>query len=177
MGTSSVLKDLPYHYESSSFVPAAADNVFSYADDQTRLSSHMNQSSLKMGGGRMRTTLDSGRGQLVGSHISLSGRVFGVELYVEEVVTERVPPRRKAWETIGRPNLLVIGDYRMGFEVIPHLNGSQFRVFIDYALPKEAPFRWLGYLFGKSYAKWCTRQMAEGVAASFGAQVDESSPT
>lgn len=125
----------------------------------------------------MRTTFDSGLGQLVGSHIRLSGRVFGVGLYVEEVVTEREPPRRKEWETIGRPNLLVIGDYRMGFEVIPQPNGSQFRVFIDYALPKKAPFRWLGYLFGKSYAKWCTRQMAEGVAAYFEAQVDESSPT
>ena len=28
-----------------------------------------------------------------------SVRVFGVELSVEETVTERNPPRRKAWET------------------------------------------------------------------------------
>jgi hypothetical protein len=168
--SANILPMFPYHYESSSVVPASADKVFSYADDQTRLSSHMNQSSLKMGGGRMRIDLDSGRGQMIGSHIRLSGHVFGIALAVEEVVTERDPPRRKVWKTMGKPKLLVIGHYSMGFEVTPAQAGSKLRVFIDYALPEEAPFRWLGYLLGKSYAKWCTQQMAEGVAAYFRSQ-------
>ncbi|MDP2370566.1 hypothetical protein [Rhodoferax sp.] len=46
----------------------------------------------------MATELDEGRGQKVGSRIRLSGRVPGVELSVEEIVTERNPPRRKVWE-------------------------------------------------------------------------------
>ena len=57
-----------------------------------------------MGGGRMQIELDAGRGQTVGSRIRLSGRVFGLTLSVEEIVTERVPPQRKVWETIGSPS-------------------------------------------------------------------------
>ena len=80
-------------------------------------------------------------------------------LSVEEIVTERVPLQRKVWETTGSPKLLVIGHYRMGFEIASHENGSILRVYIDYALSDHRPARWLGSLFGRFYARWCTRQM------------------
>jgi hypothetical protein len=86
--------------------------VFARIDHHTRLSSHMSESSWKMGGGRMKVEVDEGRGQKVGSQIGLAGRVLGIELSVEEVVTERSPSFRKVWGTTGSPNLLVIGDYR-----------------------------------------------------------------
>jgi hypothetical protein len=41
------------------------------------------------------------------------------------------------------------------------------RVFIDYALPAGTFGRWLGRLFGASYARWCTGTMAADAAASF----------
>ena len=115
----------------------------------------------------METELDEGRGQKVGSRIRLSGRVFGVELSVEEIVTERNPPRRKVWETTGAPKLLVIGHYRMGFELSPQGNGSMLRVFIEYALPERGLARWLGRLFGRYYARWCTRQMVDDAVKRF----------
>lgn len=157
----------PNHYESSAIVPAPADMVFAYADNQAHLSSHMSQSSWKMGGGRMRVELDNGQGQRVGSHIRLSGRVFGMEMAVEEAVTERIPPRRKVWETVGQPRLLVIGQYRMGFDISPQDRGSRLTVFIDYALPAAGFAHWLASIFGSYYARWCTRQMAEGVTEHF----------
>ena len=107
----------------------------------------------------METELDQGRGQKVGSRIRLLGRVFGVALSVEETVTERIPPRRKVWETTGTPKLLVIGHYRMGFELSPQGNGSMLRVFIEYELPERGLARWLGRLLGRYYARWCTQQM------------------
>lgn len=58
-------------------------------------------------------TVDAGGGRRAGSHIVLRGRVLGIFLYVDEVVTMSEPPRRKAWETVGAPQLLVIGSYRM----------------------------------------------------------------
>jgi hypothetical protein len=79
----------------------------------------MSESSWMMAGGRMETKLDASRGQAVGSRIGMSGRVLGIDLEVEEVVTERNPPRRKVWETTGAPKLLVIDHYRMGFEIVP----------------------------------------------------------
>jgi hypothetical protein len=115
----------------------------------------------------METEIDEGRGQAVGSRIRLSGRVFGVELSVEEIVVERNPPRLKVWETTGVPKLLVIGHYRMGFELSPQGNGSMLRVFIEYALPEHAPACWLGRLFGRYYARWCTQQMVDDAVDHF----------
>jgi len=156
-----------YHYESNAIVRSPVNQAFAYIDDHTRLSSHMSESSWKMGGGRMEVVLDEGRGQKIGSQIRLIGRVFGIELSVDEVVTERNPPHRKVWETTGSPKLLVIGPYRMGFDLSPLENGSMLRVFIDYALPERAPAHWLGRLFGKYYAQWCTQQMVDDAVKHF----------
>lgn len=158
---------LPLRCESNGLVQSPADQVFAHIDDHTRLSSHMSEPSWMTGGGRMEAELDEGRGQKVGSRIRLSGRVFGVELLIDEVVTERNPPLRKVWETTGAPKLLVIGHYRMGFELSPQWNGSMLRVFIDYALPERGLARWLGRLFGRYYARWCTQQMVDDAVKHF----------
>lgn len=160
---------LSRHYEACGIVGAPVEVVFAYVDDQTRFSSHMSQSSWRMGGGRMNIELDEGRGQKVGSRIKLSGRVLGISLVVEEIITERTPPQLKTWETVGTPRLLVIGHYRMGFEISPRDRGSLLRVFIDYALPEAWLARWLGYIFGTCYAKWCTRQMVSDAEKRFAA--------
>ncbi|HEU4993631.1 MAG TPA: hypothetical protein VFT29_02390 [Gemmatimonadaceae bacterium] len=80
------------HEEYTSSVSVPAERLFEHLDDQTRLSAHMNKRSWKMGWGRMDLRFDDKRGRAVGSHIVLDGRVLGVHLYLEEVVTERVPP-------------------------------------------------------------------------------------
>lgn len=158
---------LTRRYESKGFVRSTVDRVFSHVDDHSRLSSHMSKPSWKMGGGRMQTELDEGRGKKIGSRICLAGRVFGVAVSVDEIVTERSPPHRKVWETTGAPKLLVMGPYRMGFELSPQGNGSMLRVFIEYVLPERAPARWLGRLFGRYYAKWCTQQMVDDAVRHF----------
>jgi hypothetical protein len=152
---------LPHRHESSGIVRAPADRVFARIDDHARLSSHMSESSWMMAGGRMETTLDGGRGQTVGSRISMTGRALGLKFEVEEVVTERNPPHRKVWETTGEPKLLVIDHYRMGFEIVPKGKNSMLRVFIEYALPPKFPGRWLGGLLGRYYASWCTQRMVD----------------
>jgi hypothetical protein len=124
----------------------------------------MEKPSLMMAGASMRITTDAQHGQVVGSVISMSGQVLGLKLALNEVVTEREPPFKKAWETRGQPKLLVIGGYRMGFRITPRQGGSHLVVFIDYGLPAHG-FSWLlGKLFGKAYAGWCTRRMAVDAA-------------
>ena len=118
----------------------------------------------------METEIDAGRGQTVGSRVRLSGRVFGVELSVEETVTERNPPRRTVWETTGAPKLLVSGHYRMGFELSTQGNGSMLRVFVEYSLPEKGLARGLGRLFGRYYARWCTQQMVDDAVNHFEAR-------
>src|SRR5215510_2028843 len=158
---------LPHHYEASALVQATVERVFAYVDDPTRLSSHMSKSSWMMAGSRMRIELDDDRGQRVGSRIRMSGRIFGLRLLLEEVVTERNPPHRKVWETTSTPNLLVIGHYRMGFEIGSRDIDSLLRVYIDYSLPHGVLTRWLGCLLGPVYARWCTRQMVKDTVKHF----------
>ena len=65
------------------------------------------------------------------------GPVFGLPLSLEEAVTERVPPRRKVWETIGRPKLL-LRNYRMGLK--SNLNNRARDCVRPALLPEDLPF-------------------------------------
>ena len=158
----------PQHEEFTGRVAATANEVFAHLDDQTRLSAHMTKRSWKMGWGKMDVILDQQGGRAAGSHIVLRGRVFGVRLYLDEVVIERDPPVRKTWETVGEPHLLVIGAYRMGFEITPMASDVNLRVAIDYQLPTHGIAKLLGRVFGRAYAKWCTRQMVHDAQRSIG---------
>ena len=152
------------HEESRGVVKASTEKVFARLDDHTRLSAHMNRRSWKMGWGKMETVFDDGQGRTLGSHIVLRGRVFGINLYVDEVVITREPPRRKSWETVGSPRLLIIGPYRMSFELTEaESHQTLLSVRIDYDLSTGL----LGQLFGRSYARWCTRQMLHDAQQAF----------
>ncbi len=155
------------HEEHSAPINASAERVFDLLDDQARLSAHMSKRSWKMGWGRMETVLDAQRGRSVGSHIVIRGRVFGLRLHLDEVVTMREPPLTKRWETVGEPRLLVIGPYRMSFDLMRVSTTAQLRVAIDYEMPTRGISRVLGRLFGRSYAQWCTRQMVRDAQLFF----------
>ena len=158
-------KSYQRHYEEQVTINAKPEEVFVFVDDHSNLSSHMNQSSWMMGGSKMETKIDAGKGQQIGSHITMGGKVFGLTLFLDEVVTEREVPRFKSWTTVGDPKLLVVGDYSMAFEIAPAGNQSTLKVSIDYNLPKKN--RWLGQLFGSAYAKWCVRQMLNSPKIKF----------
>lgn len=141
-------------------VDADPGSLFARLDDHRRLAAHMEKPSLMMAGATMQVALDARQGEAVGSVIRVSGRVLGMSLRVEEVVTERIAPWRKTWETRGEPRLLVIGPYRMGFAISPRDKNSRLSVFIDYGLPTGQFTHGLGLLFGKIYAAWCVKRMA-----------------
>ena len=158
---------LPFHFESDVELNAPADAVFTFLDDHSRLSAHMTKPSWMMAGSVMTLEFDASNGRTVGAKISLQGRVLGIPLSVEEIVTERNAPLRKVWNTIGKPQLLVVGPYSMGFEITPGTLTSSLRVFIDYALPDGVISYWLGRLFGNFYARWCTQRMTNDAATHF----------
>lgn len=155
------------HYENSTLIPVTSDELFSYLDEHKNLSSHMSKSSWMMAGGSMSVKTDIGNGQKVGSHIRLNGKVFRVNLFLDEVVTKREPPYIKTWKTVGELSLIVIGHYQMGLEIEPENGNSRLKVYIDYELPNSFSTRWLGYLFGRIYAKWCVQQMIKGAREHF----------
>ena len=155
------------HYEAASNIAASAVSLFAHLDDQTRLAHHMSKPSAMMGGGAMTYEFDAGGGMAVGSHIRMAGRAFGIELQVDEVVTARHPPLSKAWETTGKPRLLIVGGYAMGFRITPLPSVSRLTVWIDYTLPEGTVARLLGSLFAGSYARWCVSRMISDAALAF----------
>lgn len=155
-------------FSDSALLPVAVETLFAHLDDHRRLSAHMARRSWLMAGSRMTVATDEGHGQRVGSHIYLAGRVLGIPLSVDEVVEEYRRPERKTWQTLGEPRLLVIGEYRMGFETASVAEGTRLRVFIEYALPTGKVTRWLGRLMGDAYARWCVRMMLADAVRSFG---------
>lgn len=150
-------------------VGAAPQELFDHLDDQSRLGAHMEKRSMMMMGGRMTYAFDAAKGRAIGSVIRMGGSFMGLTLDVEEVVTERDPPRRKVWETRGTPRMIVIAHYRMGFEITPLTAGrSRLRVFIDYSRPATLAGALLAPLFAPVYARWCVKRMADDAAARFG---------
>ena len=159
-----------HRFARSVTVDATPDALFDYLDDPGRLGAHMSERSLMMPGGRMHYRLDAAAGKAVGSLIRMEGRMLGMSLRVEEVITERHPPSRKVWETVGPQRMIVIRDYRLGFEIHPVAGVSALQVFIDYTLPETPAGYLLGWLFAPLYARWCVSRIAEGARRAFPAR-------
>lgn len=157
----------PHRHEASAVVPAQMAQLFDYLDDQARLGSHMQESSMMMMGGSMAYEFDAAGGRAVGSVITLRGRILGLRLFVEEIITERHRPTRKMWATRGVPRILILGAYRMGFEIAPSGAHSKLRVFIDYDLPSSPVWHLLSLIFAPIYARWCVTRMAADAAKHF----------
>ena len=156
---------LPCHVSLEEPVKASTDELFAFLDRHSQLSAHMTRRSWMMGGGRMDLSADDGDFRRLGSRLRLAGRAFGIFLFLEEEVIDYRPPLVKAWRTIGEPRLLIIGHYRMGFEIAAIAEGSRLRVYLDYDLPTGVVTRLLGRLLAPAYARWCVRNMiAEGQA-------------
>ena len=157
----------PLHYESAVTLNVPPEAAFAYLDDFRKLSAHMEKSSAMMMGSKMRITADGLDGRAVGSRVRMDGKMLGMTLSLDEVVTERQPPFKKTWRTVDA-KLVVVGQYQLGFALSPSGDRSLLRVFIDYELPHQGFARWLGKLLGKTYARWCVERMANDAAAHFG---------
>lgn len=106
------------HHESAVLLNAAIGDAFAYLDDFKRLSAHMAKSSAMTLGSRMTIETDERDGRAVGSRVRMQGTMLGMKLALEEIVVEHEPPRRKVWQTVDA-RLLVIGQYRLGFDLEP----------------------------------------------------------
>jgi hypothetical protein len=156
------------HYEAQATVDAPAVLLFEYLDDFEQLGAHMTRSSWMMAGSRMRYEFDDGRGRRLGSRVRLLGEFLGFKLDIDERVIDREPGLSKAWQTVGRPRMLILAKYRMGFSLRSLPQGCRVTAFIDYSLPESGLGRWLGALAGGAYARWCVRNVLKQAASHFG---------
>lgn len=157
------------HLEESATLPVDPPAAFGFLDDFEALGAHMMRGSWMMAGSSMRYELDEARGKEVGAFVRMHGSFLGMSLQIDECVLERRPPQAKVWETVGRPRMIVMDAYRMGFELVPSAGGTIVSVFIDYAKPGRGIRRWLAGLAAERYARWCVHGMIAAAIARFGA--------
>lgn len=112
---------------------------------------------------------DDDHGRSIGSHIWLSGKVFGKPMALEEVVTRREPPHIKAWETVGIPNFLIVGQYRYSVDIKSQDEGSLLHVAFDFSPPKDGGR--LRLFLSERYAKTCAREMTRIARNHFSAKL------
>lgn len=155
-------------------IDAPVSAVFEFLDDQANLSAHMSDQSWMMLGTRMDLYTDDQASHIVGSRFGFTGRILGIPLRVDEIVTSREPPRRKTWETTREPTLWVIGRYQMGFELTPSGRGTRLHVHLCYDPPANWLLRPLCALFGSAYARWCTSRMVDDAQLHFAAFADRA---
>lgn len=144
------------HYKESVFIPASAGDVFNYIDDHSNYYSHVIKFA-KLLGGRMQLHFDESHGKSVGSHIRLSGKVFGKSLSLEEVVTKREPPHIKTWETVGAPDFLVVGKYQYNVGIEPQDKGCVLSVSFNFSPPEKSGL--VRRSLSNFYARICAREM------------------
>lgn len=160
-------RQFPRHEASSATVRAAPESVFAFLDAHENIAEHMNRPNWAMLGGTMTTSLDNKGGKEIGSVMIVEGKVLGIPISLKEVVIQRVPLRCKRWETMGTPRLIVVGSYRMGFEIEPVATGCRITASIDYDFPRTRLGKLLGSLVGPSYARWCVNRIVEAVVRHF----------
>jgi hypothetical protein len=160
---------LPQHFEQSVDLHVSPEEVFKHLDDFTQFGEHMMRSSWMMAGSSMRYEFDGTLGRAPGARVRLLGSFLGAHLEIEEYVVERTPPLRKSWETVGRPRMIVLEAYRMGFAVMPTESGCRLQVFIDYSRPRRGLGWGLGWIAAGPYARWCVRSTIAGVRQHFAA--------
>ena len=147
------------HAAAGTAVRGAASDVFAFLDTHENIAGHMDRPSWAMLGGTMKASLDADAGKREGSVIRIESKVLGIAVSLTEQIVQRVPPRAKQWETFGTPKLIVMGRYRMGFEIVPSSDICSVTVSIDYDFPRDRLGRCLGKLFGPTYARWCLKQI------------------
>ena len=156
-----------HSYSSGAVLNTRVSAAFDYLNDPTKLSAHMEKSSLMMGGATMTTKVDSRKGQELGSVIALKGNFLGIELSVKEHIVELVPYKKKVWQTFGRQKMIIINQYQMGFYLEELAEKTKLNVFIKYTLPPKGIKKILGKLLSKAYAKWCVDQIINDATAVF----------
>jgi len=80
------------HYEDSKLAAGPPREVFDFIDNPNNLAMHMEIPSPWMGGGSVKTIIGAGEAKTIGSHIRMSGKAFGIPIFLDETITRREPP-------------------------------------------------------------------------------------
>jgi hypothetical protein len=140
-------------------IAARPEAVFSYADDIRNIGWHMTESSMPLMGSKLNVQIVSKNPTGLGASYRWYGKVMGLTIDFTETVTKWVRNKERVWSTIGEPQIIIIGNYEMWFNLEPAGAKTRLTFGIRYDLPRPLFWRLVGFLLGGPYSRWCLKNM------------------
>ena len=138
---------------------ASPEEVFDCLDDLGVAGMHMTKSSMPMMGGKMNLNFLSLNKTGPHTRYRWTGKVLWWDLDFTVEVVRWEKGNEKVWETIGTAKLIIYSWFRMNLNVWPVIDGSMAKLSISYEKPKGLFNKFICFLLGDWYAKWCLRNM------------------
>lgn len=152
-------------YERTVIIHAKPDELFSFMDNIENTGMHMTENNAQMMGGKLTIDWLSKHKTGLGAKYRWTGKVLGMKLDFTSEVSKWVEGKEKVWGTIGDPKLIVLSWFEMYLYLTPLPDGTtQTQLGIYYTKPKASL---LGFLLGRSYAKWCVKSMLKDTQKHF----------
>lgn len=161
-------KELPSgkirHFSKNMIIEGTSDSVFSFMDDIRNTGKHMTESSGAMAGGKLKVEWLSEHKTGLGTKYRWTGKAAGMKMDFTVEVTQWTDGKEKTWGTVGKAKMIVIDWFEMHLKTIPLSDGTtKAELSIRYIKHKGL---W-GFLFGKSYSKWCVKSMLKDTRRHF----------
>ena len=128
-------------------------------DDFSKTGIHMSERSMMMMGSKLKLKQLSTNAAGAGANYRWYGKMIGMAIDFNQIVTKWHPPKLKEWETIGEAKIIIMSWYRMWFEITPANNGTNTKISISYLPPKELFYKILSFFFANWYCNWCLNNM------------------
>lgn len=155
-----------FHFSQTIQINKKVAQVFAYIDDIHNTGWHMEKSSMPMMGSKMTVETISEQKSGLGATYRWTGKVMGLRIDFTETITRWVKNKERVWQTIGDPQIIIMGNYVMGFFLKPILESTQLTFEIDYELPKPLFWSLVGRLLSPWYSRWCLSNMCNDAKAT-----------
>lgn len=140
-------------------IRAPVKSVFRYMDDLSKTGMHMSENSMMMMGSKLKLEHVSGPEKGMGATFRWKGKTMGFPLDFTVRVTKWAENEEKVWETVGNPQLVILGWYLMRLRTVADGEGTRVSLEIRYRRPERLFYKLLSVLFARVYAEWCLSRM------------------
>lgn len=140
-------------------IHAPVSAVFSHVDDIRNTGWHMTESSMPLMGSKLNLEIISKKPTGLGATYRWYGKVMGLTMDFTETVTQWERNRARVWKTIGKPRIIIMGNYEMWFNLKPVGDKTRLTFGIAYDLPRSFFWKIVGLLLAAPYSRWCLRNM------------------
>lgn len=155
-------------------IRAPVEKVFAFMDDLAKTGMHMSERSMMMMGSKLKLEHTSGPEKGEGAVFRWSGKVAGLPVDFTEAVFRWKENEEKIWETVGSPQMIILGWYRMRLSTKPGGEGTSVSLEIEYAPPKGFFYRLLYLGLAGWYANWCLSKMLGDTKKALEKEKDKS---